>query len=162
MWTPNTRFYAVFVPANDHLAFIDPRSAIVAPVAATQSAEFMVWFEGNRLGADNLHRYVERVHCAAGRADTRYPTTAIAQAQLAQLRQVGTYDFLLGRLTVADEDALKAWLDGERLDCDLDTSAAQTAEVMRLMPKAMHEALLDAGGDALHRLRVKSYLDASA
>lgn len=56
---------------SDHV--IDQRSGVVAKRKGDQVA---VYYEGNRMGADNLNRYAERVTNAAGRLFKRYPTVA--------------------------------------------------------------------------------------
>lgn len=119
MYVPKHRFYAVFVPAAGSRLYIDPRSGIVArePVADEPApSHVMVWFEGNRLGAENLTRYVERVNNSAGRADQSYPTIAKQLVPREELVNVGRYDLQDGRLEVTDLAALTAWLEGEPLE----------------------------------------------
>lgn len=60
---------------------IDPRSGIVA---ARRGEQVEVYFEGNRLGAENLRLYAQRVTNAAGRLFQRYPTVARAVYSLAE------------------------------------------------------------------------------
>lgn len=59
---------------------IDPRSGVVAKRKGDQ---VMVYYEGNRMGAENLRRYAERVSNAAGRLFQRYPTVAKSAYSLA-------------------------------------------------------------------------------
>ena len=120
-YVPNHRYYQVFVPKDfDRALGIKPGSAMVSPqdlfeaanVPGKQSPFLTVDYEGNLFGAENLQRFVERVHHAAGRADVRYPTVARAGFDPEALVPVGRYDLQEGLLTVTDEASLKAWLGG--------------------------------------------------
>lgn len=126
MYVPRHRRYRVFVPTPGSRLGIDPRSAIVAhdPVVVAGDAQLVLcWYEGNRYSASNLHRFVERVNNAAGRADQNYPTIAKQAIPRSQLVDVGTYDLQDGRLDVTDPAALATWLDGEPVDPLLDPYA---------------------------------------
>lgn len=122
MYIPKHRNYRLFVPAADSRLGIDPRSAIVAhsPTGGVGDVKLVLcWYEGNRFGADNLKRYVERVNCAAGRADQNYPTIAKQAIAPNELIDVGTYDLQNGQLQVTNPAALSAWLEGESLELAL-------------------------------------------
>lgn len=60
---------------------IDPQSGIVAAVRGDQVD---VYYEGNRMGAENLSLYAQRVTNAAGRLFKRYPTVARSVYSLAE------------------------------------------------------------------------------
>jgi hypothetical protein len=108
----HTRFL-VYVPNAGNTLGIAPGSAVVAPEGASEIADrVLVHYEGNLHGAENLQRYVDRVHCAAGRAAYRYPTIALASAHASDLTRVGRYDLTRGQLTVENAQALEAWLEG--------------------------------------------------
>lgn len=110
--------FNVYVPSDDSTLIamgIRPRSAIVASQEQRYPDNPVIYYEGNLIGADNLHRFTERLSCAAGRASVQYPTTALARVPLADLTLVGTYDLKNHVLSVTDEHALAAWLDGEAL-----------------------------------------------
>lgn len=58
---------------------IDPGSGIVGRTYIDHEGQkyIVIWYEGNRYNAINLHQIEERVACAAGRMFTRYPTAAM-------------------------------------------------------------------------------------
>ena len=64
-------------------AQIDRASGIVAQ---RQGDHVVVYYEGNRYGADNLKAYADRVKNAAGRLFKRYPTIAKSIYSLAQFQ----------------------------------------------------------------------------
>jgi hypothetical protein len=116
---PSTNRFIVYVPRDPNTTGIDARSGIVAPEHLAREAEttgqVTIWYEGNRFAASNLTRYVERVHCAAGRAAHRYPTIARSHVRLALLHPVARFDLTPGVLRVTDVAPLKAWLGAETL-----------------------------------------------
>lgn len=88
-----SRELLVFVPRSGVPAerMIDAGSAIVgADVRADGNVE--VYYEGNRLGAENLRRYEDRLLVAGGRLAQRYPTIARALVPADDLVLVGTLD----------------------------------------------------------------------
>lgn len=116
-YTPKHRFFRVLVPKAGTHPLIDPRSAIVTrePVQA-DGGQVLVYFEGNRLGAENLRQFVERARCAAGRDSEKYPTVAMAKLPLEDFLDVGRLDLLTGELlTLSQPATLVEWLDGEPL-----------------------------------------------
>ncbi len=70
----------IYVPAADAeacVAQIDAGSGIVG--VALPGGQVLLHYEGNRYGAENLQRYDDRVHQAAGRLFQNYPTMARMQ-----------------------------------------------------------------------------------
>lgn len=131
MYATNNASYRVFVPTDAATARFDPRSAIVAPDNEISAEGFVVWLESNRYDVENLRRYVERVHHAAGRADQRYPTIAKCYVSGSDLIQVARYDLTDALLTPTNLQALKRWLDPEPVERCFDLHALEWAEVMR-------------------------------
>lgn len=86
-----------------------------------------VWFEGNLNGAVNLERWADRVHCAADRMLSGYPTTAVRDLPGAQFQAVAFYDPGSG---IFDwqvpywRSALSEWLGRSIVDEDIETSLA--------------------------------------
>lgn len=115
-YTPKHRFFRIFVPKSP-VTLIAPRSAIVAKDPLTvHDGRITVYYEGNLLGAENLHEFVQRLNSAAGRCSERYPTVAMASIELSELVDVGRFDLATGQMLNLDEPAaLVAWLDGEDL-----------------------------------------------
>jgi hypothetical protein len=103
----------------------------------------MVYFEGNRFGADNLQRWVDRVNCAAGRLLSRYPTVATALLPVGELEEVGVFDVDRGVATLHDERArlvVSRWTEeGIKLE-ELTVRAVQDRELRAAATAA-------AGGD---------------
>jgi hypothetical protein len=85
----------IYIPTPDSPinAIIDPGSGVVG-AATHDQASIAIYYEGNRIGADNLRKYAERISHAADRLFTRYPTVAVMYLNLdqvaAQLVAVGT------------------------------------------------------------------------
>jgi hypothetical protein len=72
----NRRSHAViYVPVERSIydTMIDPGSGIVG---AEHGHELVIYYEGNRFGASNMHDPLERVKNAFGRLATLYPTVA--------------------------------------------------------------------------------------
>jgi hypothetical protein len=90
--------YIVLVPKPGSMAekIIDRGSGIVTrPLPEGRfpkedGAQRMVYFEGNRYGAENLRTFKERVIQAAGRLHTRYPTVARGLFPASEFEEVGT------------------------------------------------------------------------
>lgn len=101
----------VYVPTDSSKHGILPGSAIVG------EWEFSVGrvtldFEGNRFGASNLNRFVERCLAAWGRHVEHYPTVARAYVNSHEVIQVGEFDPYEKKVVVPelDEPKLMAWL----------------------------------------------------
>lgn len=78
----------IYVPVSAELqAAIEPKSGIVG--INKNDGNVLIYYEGNLHGASNLETYEERVKCAAGRMFTRYPTSAMRNANEADLMKVG-------------------------------------------------------------------------
>lgn len=90
--------YTVLVPKPGSMAekIIDRGSGIVTrPLPegrfpTEDGAERMVYFEGNRIGAENLRTFKDRLICAAGRLHTKYPTVARGVFPASEFEEVGT------------------------------------------------------------------------
>lgn len=80
----------------------------------TLKPEILVYYEGNRYGHENLRAYGDRVACAAGRLDQRYPTIARGLFRREDFTVVGhfTYadDWSSHELTFTNLEALATWL----------------------------------------------------
>jgi hypothetical protein len=106
----------VVVPKLDRLQkvsmSIDPGSGIVAFQMRGMPGKIHVYYEGNRLGAQNLNSFEDRVMHAYGRMTKSYPTIAQAMMDLQDFDIIGTYSN--GQLDIdADHPALKAWVAGD-------------------------------------------------
>lgn len=120
-WTPNTRTWLVLVPKHPELVGIDQGSGIVTPQADLSTAErIKVWYEGNRFGASNLGRYVQRVYHAASRGDSNYPTIAFGLYEPDQFDVVATFDLFLGELSPSDAPRMNSWSGEDGLDLIFD------------------------------------------
>jgi hypothetical protein len=90
---------AVYVPDPDApaeaartVAHIDKGSGIVGKrIVDADPAEspLLVYYEGNRYGAENMRRYAERVYHAASRMEEDYPTVATSVVRRDALLHVG-------------------------------------------------------------------------
>lgn len=102
---------AVVVPKEAALArvgaMIDPGSGIVAFRVAGDEDKLMLYYEGNRYGAENLKKWDERVEHAYGRMAAKYPTTAMICLDASLFDVVGTTDG--ARVDVFDRAALARW-----------------------------------------------------
>jgi hypothetical protein len=108
-------FYLVLVPVQGTAAAarIDARAGIVTTpeqAAGHPSTPVLVYFEGNRYGAENLTAFDDRLLHAADRMRRRYPTVARGFFPREDFRTVGTYAD--GRLEVSDPVTLTGWLAG--------------------------------------------------
>lgn len=111
-------FQRVYVPVAGHPAVADvlPGSGIVG---APEGGHVLIDFEGNRNGASNIVTFADRVHHAAGRAATRYPTVARRLVPREAVSEVGGYDEDEGVVVLDGPDAaetLAAWLGVAALD----------------------------------------------
>jgi hypothetical protein len=104
----------IYVPAELGCELIDHGSGIVSATSDENIGilrvhdrvhidHVIVYFEGNRYGAMNLRRWVDRVSCAADRLLTKYPTVAVACLDRTTLLEVGTLDPTAGVATLHDE-----------------------------------------------------------
>jgi len=102
----------VYIPVNpEALTRIKKGSAIVAN-GQPRDGLVLAYYEGNLYGADNLHRFEEKLLHAAGRLVEKYPTVACSMLEVDQLLKVGTYDYSKQRFQAMPEtlSALKEWL----------------------------------------------------
>jgi hypothetical protein len=107
LWVP--------IPGSRAEHRIDRGSALVSdPDAVAEDGRVLVYYEGNRYGAINLRRYVERAVCAAGRMRERYPTVAMGALPEEELMRVGVLDYT--KRVVRIDDGLKPlvekWING--------------------------------------------------
>ena len=117
--TTKTAFesYVVVVPKPGSLARrrIDHGSGIVVAEREWMNPNILVYYEGNRYHAENLHTFAERVKCAAGRLQQRYPTVARGMFPANEFTEVGTFvfaaDWSMEALAITD-DATLAQLTG--------------------------------------------------
>ena len=116
--TATTIDILVLRPGSSLARMILPASAIVGSVAG--DGRYVIDFEGNLTGMDNMRTYAQRLLHAAGRHSTRYPTIARESLSfdeaIRQTAVVGHYDatrFVVQRVT--DPDALSVWA-GESID----------------------------------------------
>ncbi len=84
---PELTIYVPRTPIPHSLANIKPGSALVGDPSAART---VVYHEGNVYGADNLRTFAQRLNCAAGRLETRYPTIARISVNNDDLVDVGT------------------------------------------------------------------------
>ena len=123
-----------------------PGSAVV--IAETESAgRALCYYEGNEHGACNVRRFLDKAFHAAGRAAERYPTSALALFDLADLAIVGSFDAdKIPVFDLADPAALQAcqaWLGPEAAELDAQREQAlaekrgkDLSELMRKDPAA--------------------------
>lgn len=113
--TPIDTLFTVYVPARpDVLRDLAPGSSIVAGDSQLGRETMLVHYEGNVYGAENLRRFVQRVHNAADRAAYRAPTIAMAAVATVDLIAVARFDLAAGELTeVLDATRLAAHLGDE-------------------------------------------------
>lgn len=78
MQTPKHEKATIYIPVEGSVldTNIDPGSGIVG-IRKEPSGMLVIYYEGNRLGAINMHAGRERVICAFGRLAVQYPTTAM-------------------------------------------------------------------------------------
>jgi hypothetical protein len=114
--SPYETYVVVLVPKPNSAAsaWIDARAGIVACQWTNDRIE--VYFEGNSFGDETLRSFEERVKCAAGRLQHRYPTIARGWFASTDFEEVGKYifasDWRMDRLTITNQGALARWLQG--------------------------------------------------
>jgi len=104
-------------PGTAASARIDPGSGIVTlPAHWDKRADtdpVLVYFEGNRYGAENMTTFEARVLQAAGRLDKHYPTIAFGAWPRSEFEVVGTFwfseDWRTHRLELTDAAAVARW-----------------------------------------------------
>jgi hypothetical protein len=97
-------------PARAGRISIVPGSGIVG---RDEGERVQIDYEGAIYGQASLARFADRVHQAAGRAVTGYPTVARMWMKREDLRRIGTWDARTGEVRLDDEaaaTALAAWL----------------------------------------------------
>jgi len=118
---PHLKSIDIFVPATqDALRHIMPASAIVGISGTPDHDHTLVYFEGNRFGADNLRDFEARLQVALGRLLARYTTTAklllptATLSRVATAREIGdTHVWVVAE--ILDETTLQRWLGNEDL-----------------------------------------------
>ena len=118
----------VLIPTNPTTTIL-PGSGVVAggDRADAPLGYFRVWYEGNTT-ATNLQRYADRVHCAADRMLTCYPTSAVRNAPAEDFISLGFYLPDTGEFDWQVphwRPALSEWLGRPVTDEDLTTTLAQ-------------------------------------
>lgn len=113
---------AVYVPNDDApellkaaVARIDRGSGIVGSEPTTGD-RILIFFEGNRFGAQNMVTFADRCYFAGSRLLDDYPTVAQAYVPAGALKQAGWYYPHYGRVEIRDVHdmiALAHWLDLE-------------------------------------------------
>ena len=109
----------------EHPTIVKGSGIVVAPrfhngtISATlpQSGQVLVYFEGLIFGQyKELHhpeRYKAAVHHAAGRAITKYPTSALCTIDATELHTVGTYTCAGSNhndnVTLSDPETVQQW-----------------------------------------------------
>lgn len=116
----------------DATAGIAPGSGVVTggDREGTPLGHMRVWFEGNLNGAVNLQRWADRVHNAADRMLTNYPTTAVLEASGDHFRALGFYDPESGTFDWQVphwREALSEWLGHPVTPEDLTTTVGSHA-----------------------------------
>jgi len=102
--------YDLYVPAATASHDIRPGSAIIGE---RRGDMIDTHYEGG--GAANVQTYEERIHQAAGRRSTNYPTSARRAWDPDDLVQVGTIAYSNGLRhwvveSITDEHAMRAWI----------------------------------------------------
>lgn len=99
--------HTVFVPKPNSHAFssIAKGSAIVGK--EYESLGYMVYYEGNLNGAENIKTFEDKAMIAAGRLEENYPTTAKMLCRKGDLIIVGYFDSKNNVFTPADSDTAK-------------------------------------------------------
>jgi hypothetical protein len=98
------------------MASMLPGSAIVGPFTI-EVGRIMIDYEGNKYGAANLRRYVERVYHAWDRQTSQYPTLARAWVMGHELVRIADFDPRSKTVIVhpLDERRLCEWLGVDAL-----------------------------------------------
>ena len=106
---------SVHLPSQpSHLVHVASASGIVSN-GVPVNGRLQAYFEGNLFNAVNIHRWVDRVACAADRLLTEYPTTAKMLVAATDLTVVGHYDPVTGAVVLdgAESSALAGSWCGE-------------------------------------------------
>ena len=123
-----------------------PGSAVVI-AEPERDGKALCYYEGNEHGACNVRRFLDKAYHAAGRAAERYPTSALALFDLADLAVVGSFDAdKVPLFDLADPAALhacQAWLGDEAAELDAQRAhelderrGKELSELMRKDPAA--------------------------
>lgn len=102
---------SVLVPREGTPAagMIDRASAIVSD-GRERDGSILVWYEGNRYGADNLKDFHSRTVTVAGRLASKYPTAARALFPRDQFIEVASFSTdNLAFAEIRDPEALSRW-----------------------------------------------------
>jgi hypothetical protein len=135
---PGTLILVVPDPRSEARFSIDPGSGIVTADLSNQQA--LVYFEGNRSGAENIITLADRADHAADRLVQQYPTIAKSLLPSTLLHRVGVLDLTTGTITVDDDAArvkLATWMrvaavaDAELLTTSHTHTLARTPLVLR-------------------------------
>lgn len=116
-----TTTFDVYVPAGSS-SWCLPRSGIVGSL---EGGRLLLDYEGARYGQASIRTYADKLHHAAGRHDTRYPTAARVWIDPKDATLVGSYHYDYGRFEPAGGWELvqvAKWLDaydGDRITIDL-------------------------------------------
>lgn len=109
---------AIYVPRKgSHIEkTLAPGSGIVADADAARDGRVLCYYEGNLHGVKDMEAYAGKLKQAAGRLVQRYPTSAMAAYEVADLVRVGTYDARRWVVAaVTDPEEMARW-SGETLD----------------------------------------------
>jgi hypothetical protein len=97
-------------PESSLVRSIDRGSGIVGVDAG--GGRVLIYYEGNRYGAENLVRYAERVEQADGRLQSDYPTVARAVVAAREVVPIGWWHRLERQLELeAPATELSWWVD---------------------------------------------------
>lgn len=102
----------VFVP-SDHsplVTEIAAGSGIVGSSDPEDADRVIIDYEGNLYTASNVVTFADRVHVAAGRHTSRYPTVARQRVSAADVVAVGEWDGNEGIVRVTHPETLATWL----------------------------------------------------
>jgi hypothetical protein len=113
----------VYVPADPDrpVLAIEPGSGIVGGRQFAPEGRLAVDYEGNVYQTPQFARFASRVHHAAGRHSTNYPTVARAWAKAEDLVCIGEFNESSGEVIIyGDEERglLCRWLGVDELDAD--------------------------------------------
>jgi hypothetical protein len=106
--------FTVFLPRPDtYLAQTVARGSALVGQLDPAAERIQVDYEGGIYGQINLRRFVERVHCAADRQASDYPSGSRAWVPAADLTAIGSFTADSGqvKLDPAAQSALASWLD---------------------------------------------------
>lgn len=92
----------VYIPRPGSLLDLAAGSGIVGTFQ--DKTRILIDFEGNIYGAVNLATWADRIHSAAGRAETKYPTTARRSVRISDLVLVGSYESDTGEVDLSQSE----------------------------------------------------------